>query len=257
MGICVMDVGQADAILVADGSSTLLVDAGLDGRVAAALSRNHVRHLDAVVLTHLVEDHVGGLDDLIGVCSVGEVYVAEGVANLMGEELRAAVERLCGHGPRELGYGDVISCGGFTARVVWPREPVEGSDGNADSVVLSVLYDVGGRSLSALLTGDAEREQTGEVLTAGDVGDIDFLKVGHHGSAVSVSAEQAQALSPEVSVASAGEGNHYGHPRAECVEALESAGSRFLCTIDAGDVVVYPGATGPRVSTQRGALISD
>lgn len=255
--ICVMDVGQADAILVADGSSTLLVDAGLDGRVAAALSRNHVRHLDAVVLTHLDEDHVGGLDDLVGVCSVGEVYVAEGVACLMGDELKSTVERLCGRGPLELAYGDVISCGGFTARVVWPQEPVEGSDGNADSVVLSVLYDVGGRSLSALLTGDAEREQTGEVLAAGDVGDIDFLKVGHHGSAVSVSAEEVQALSPEVSVASAGEGNRYGHPRAECVEALEAAGSCFLCTIDAGDVVVYPGATGPRVSTQRGAMISD
>ena len=255
--ICVMDVGQADAILVSDGASTLLVDAGLDNRVAAALSRNHTRHLDAVVLTHLDEDHVGGLDDLVGVCSVGEVYVAEGVAGLMGDELKSTVERLCGHGPRELGYGDVISCGGFTARVVWPRGPVEGSDGNADSVVLSVLYDVGGRSLSALLTGDAEREQTGEVLATGDVGDIDFLKVGHHGSAVSVSAEEAKALSPEVSVASAGEGNRYGHPRAECVDALEAAGSRFLCTIDAGDVVVYPGATGPRVSTQRGAMISD
>lgn len=255
--ICVMDVGQADAILVSDGASTLLVDAGLDNRVAAALSRNHTRHLDAVVLTHLDEDHVGGLDDLVGVCSVGEVYVAEGVAGLMGDELKSTVERLCGHGPRELGYGDFISCGGFTARVVWPQEPVEGSDGNADSVVLSVLYDVGGRSLSALLTGDAEREQTGEVLAAGDVGDIDFLKVGHHGSAVSVSAEEAKALNPEVSVASAGEGNRYGHPRAECVDALEAAGSCFLCTIDAGDVVVYPGATGPRVSTQRGAMISD
>lgn len=250
-----MDVGQADAILVSDSASTLLVDAGLDDRVAAALSRNHVRHLDAVVLTHLDEDHVGGLDDLVGVCSVGEVYVAEGVAKLMGEELTSTVERLCGHGPCELAYEDIISCGGFTARVVWPRQPVEGSDGNADSVVLSVLYDVGGRSLSALLTGDAEKEQTGEILAFGDAGDIDLLKVGHHGSAVSVSAEQAKALSPEVSVASAGKNNRYGHPRAECVDALESAGSRFLCTIDAGDVIVYPGASGPRVSTQRGALI--
>ena len=89
------------------------------------------------------------------------------------------------------------------------------------------------------------------------MGDIDLLKVGHHGSAVSVSAEEARALSPEVSVASAGEGNRYGHPRAECVEALESAGSRFLCTFDAGDVVVYPGVSGPRVSTQRGTLIAE
>jgi len=183
--------------------------------------------------------------------------VAEGVAGLMGDELRAAVERLCGSGPLELAYGDVISCGGFAARVVWPREPVSDEDGNADSVVLSVKYDEGGRSLSALLTGDAEQEQTGEVLAAGDVGDIDFLKVGHHGSAVSVSAEEARALSPEVSVASAGKNNRYGHPRAECVDALESGGSRFLCTIDAGDVIVYPGVSGPRVSTQRGLLIGD
>lgn len=255
--ICVMDVGQADAILVSDGSSSLMVDAGLDGRVASALSRNHVRHLDAVVLTHLDLDHVGGLDDLVGICSVGEVYVAEGVAGLMGDELRASVERLCGHGPRELAYGDVISCGGFSARVVWPRRPVEGASENADSVVLRVVYDEGGRSLSALLTGDAEQDQTGEILDAGDVGDIDVLKVGHHGSAVSVSAEQAQALSPEVSVASAGEGNRYGHPRDECVNALEAAGSRFLCTIEAGDVVVYPGTTGPRVSTQRGSPTGD
>ena len=54
-------------------------------------------------------------------------------------------------------------------------------------------------------------------------------------------------LDPEVSVASAGEGNRYGHPSQTCVDALEGAGSTFLCTMDVGDVTVMPGEAGPRV----------
>ena len=65
---------------------------------------------------------------------------------------------------------------------------------------------------------------------------------------------QAAQLAAEAAVASAGEGNRYGHPRAECIEALEAAGTRFLCTIDAGDVTVEPGASGPVVSAQKRTL---
>lgn len=106
----------------------------------------------------------------------------------------------------------------------------------------------------ALLTGDAEKDETAQVIAAGDAGDIDLLKVGHHGSAVSITAEEAALLRPEVSVASAGENNRYGHPRRECVVALESAGSLFLCTKDAGDVTVEPGEKGPAVSCSGGDL---
>ncbi len=251
--ICVMDVGQADAILLRDGASSLMVDAGLDDAVATALARNHVLHLDAVVLTHLDEDHVGGLDDLVGLVDCGRVYVADGVADAMGAELRQTVLDLTGKDPIEVSCGELLRVGGFSARMVWPRGSVAG-DENADSVVLRVSYDQAGRSLEALLTGDAESEQLEQVLEAGDVGDIDFLKVGHHGSAVSVTAEQAEALLPEVSVASAGENNRYGHPRKECVEALESVGSVFLCTKDVGDVYVSPDANGPQVRCSKRTL---
>ena len=84
------------------------------------------------------------------------------------------------------------------------------------------------------------------------MGDVDFLKVGHHGSAASLDEGIAEALAPEVSVASAGKGNGYGHPTPECVEVLEGTGSLFLCTIDAGDVTVEPGTEGPVVSRQKG-----
>ena len=251
--ICVMDVGQADAVLLADGASTLMVDAGVDGQVAAALVRNHVFHLDAVLLTHLDEDHVGGLDDLVGMVDIGALYVAQGVVEAMDEELRACVERLTGEGPREVSYGDVLRVGDFDARVVWPREPVDGGD-NQDSVMLGVTYEHHNRSLSALLTGDAEKDELAQVIEDGDVGDIDFLKVGHHGSAASIESQEAAALSAELAVASAGEGNRYGHPRQECVDALESSGSHFLCTKDVGDVTVGPGSAGPSVIWSRNAV---
>lgn len=249
--IVVLDVGQGDAILVQDGAAALLVDAGPDASVTQALAREHVLHLDAVVLTHLHEDHVGGVDDLVGSVGCGQVLVGEGVAESESEELCSAIADLTGSEAGELSHGDELVVGGFSLRVISPTEPTDGGE-NEDSLELVVSYADGGRELTALLTGDAERDRTGEALARGEVGDVDLLKVGHHGSAVSLSAEEARVLDPEVSVASAGEGNRYGHPTSECVDILEGAGSLFLCTKDVGDVEVRPGRSGPVVRYDGG-----
>ena len=247
--VCVLDVGQGDAILIQDGPSAILVDAGPpDGSLPKALARNHVLHLDAVVLTHLHDDHYGGLMDLEGHVGVGEVIVAAGAEDNLPEELDEAVHELTGSSCEEISYHNQLQVGGFTLLAVWPRTEVDGLD-NPDSLELTIAYTGRGRELRGLLTGDAEQDETGAVIAAGDVGDIDFLKVGHHGSEVSLTSEQAEALAPEVAVASAGEGNAYGHPRKECVEALVSAGARFLCTKDVGDVELRPGRDGVMVRT--------
>ncbi len=65
------------------------------------------------------------------------------------------------------------------------------------------------------------------LLAAGAVGEVDLLKVGHHGSAASTTPRMMEALDPDVAVASAGEGNRYGHPAPECVEAVRSSGAEF------------------------------
>lgn len=234
----VLDVGQGDAILVTDGASALLVDTGPGSDVVDALSRNHVYHLDAVLITHLHDDHVGGLADLASVVDVEKVLVAEGVSLDAG-----------GIPVEPVSYGDLLRVGGFELAVVSPTEAVDGSE-NEHSVELALGYSEGGRELTGLLTGDGENEVTAAAVTRGDVGDVDFLKVGHHGSAASIEPATARSLDPEVAVASAGEGNSYGHPTDECLEALEEAGSVFLCTKDAGDVSIAPGREGPVVSMQ-------
>ena len=240
--ITVLDVGQADAILVRDGASTLLVDAGVDDAVVAALARNRVYRIDAVAVTHWDRDHWGGLPDILATVPVERLIVPEGAADAMPDEVRRAFQGEI----IEVGHGDGLRVGGFTCEAVWPREPVAGEE-NADSLVFDVSYERGGDSLSALLTGDTERDELASY--ASDVGDVDLLKVGHHGSKVSVDGETLDDLDPEVAVASAGAGNSYGHPSRECVEAVEESGALFLSTIESGDITVSPGANGPVVRT--------
>ena len=250
--VCVLDVGQGDAILVQDGGSAILVDAGPGDAVGAALARNGVLHLDAVLVTHLHDDHYGGLSTLGPVLSGGEVLFGQGVSGSLTDEVKCELSALAPGSVSEVSHGDVLRVGRFSLRVV---SPLGSSDGfqNADSVQLALSFEDGPRTLSGLLTGDGEKDELAAELGRGYVGDVDFLKVGHHGSAVSLGEAEARALSPEVSIASAGANNRYGHPRQECVDVLEKAGSAFLCTMDVGDVTVEPGELGPRVTIARAA----
>ena len=242
--VTILDVGQADAILIRQGGAVALVDCGLDERVVTALVRNNVHHIDAVFVTHWDEDHWGGLPDVLEQFSVGTIAVA---ANAL-EDAPAEVSYRSGVEYRQVRRGDAVDIGAFRARVMWPFESVDG-EGNEDSLVLLLSYAQDGKSLRLLLTGDAELDQ--ERKFAQEVGDIDVLKLGHHGSKVSVDGELLDVLRPELSIASAGEGNRYGHPSDACVDAVREAGGAFACTIEHGDITVTPTANGFAMRCQR------
>lgn len=242
--VTILDVGQADAILIRQGGAVALVDCGLDERVVTALVRNNVHHIDAVFVTHWDEDHWGGLPDVLEQFSVGTIAVA---ANAL-EDAPAEVLNRSGVEYRQVRRGDAVDIGAFRARVMWPFESVDG-EGNEDSLVLLLSYAQEGKGLRMLLTGDAELDQ--ERKFAQEVGDIDVLKLGHHGSKVSVDGELLDVLRPELSIASAGEGNRYGHPSDACVDAVREAGGAFACTIERGDITITPTAKGFAMRCQR------
>lgn len=238
--VTILNVGQGDAILLRDGSHSVLVDAGVDDATRSALARANVFRLDAVVVTHWDQDHWGGLSEFASVVPVGALVVAEGASLSAPEEVRDTGIPLI-----EVSCGDVLRVGSFSCRVVWPRVRVAGEE-NADSLVLDVSYHEEGRTLDMLLTGDTERHELEAY--AGEVGDIDVLKLGHHGSRVSVDEGSLSVLEPELAIASAGEGNSYGHPDPACVKLVEQSDARFACTKDAGDIIVMPGRSGVRVA---------
>ena len=242
--VTVLDVGQADAILVRQGGAVALVDCGLDERVVSALVRNNVHHIDAVFVTHWDEDHWGGLPDVLDQFSVGTIVVA--AVALDGAP--AGVLNRPGVTYRQVACGDTVDIGAFRTRVMWPFDTVDG-EGNEDSLVLLLSYAQEGKSLRVLLTGDAELDQEREFVQ--EVGDIDVLKLGHHGSKVSVDTALLGTLKPELSIASAGEGNRYGHPSDACIDAVKEADGAFACTIEHGDITVTPTAKGFAMRCQR------
>ena len=191
-----------------------LVDCGLDDRVVSALVRNNVHHIDAVFVTHWDEDHWGGLPDVLDRFSVGTIAVAADALDGAPTE----VLNRPGVTYRQVARGDTVDIGAFRARVMWPFDTVDG-EGNEDSLVLLLSYAQEGKSLRVLLTGDAELDQEREFVQ--EVGDIDVLKLGHHGSKVSVDTDLLGTLKPEFSIASAGEGNRYGHPSDACIDAVK------------------------------------
>lgn len=239
----ILDVGQGDSILLREGRHAVLVDAGVDEATRDALARNHVYRLDALIVTHWDLDHYGGLESFAGDVQIDRIIVARGaLAEAPDEVLQTGIPIV------EVEAGDVIEFGAFTCEVVWPRDVVGGGE-NADSLCLKAECETSKGAFELLLTGDAERGELAGF--ARDIGPIDVLKLGHHGSTQSVDESVLRALDPVCAVASAGAGNPYGHPSEECQECVEDAGVLFLSTIQSGDIVVEPRGGSFSVKTQR------
>lgn len=232
-----LDVGQGDATLVEfpDGR-TLLVDAGRPSpNVARMVIQPHLMAVGAVPLgtmlaTHADSDHTGGMPWLLSHHRVGALAFA-GDGGLLGESWLLA--GMAGMETRELVAGTVIDCGsGATLEVLWPPAHADALSDNERSVVIRVTH---GR-FRALLTGDAG--VLAESALSTEACRADVLKVSHHGSRSSSSAEFLAKVAPSVAVISCGEQQSYGHPHKETLERLEVAGAQVFRTDLDGAVCV-------------------
>ena len=103
---------------------------------------------------------------------------------------------------------------------------------NDSSVVCQLVCG----NVSVLFVGDLS--QTVEKASLSLFGDVDVLKVGHHGSATSSSAPFLSVVRPEYAVASYAPGNRYGHPTRQALERLFAAGTSVFGTGKSGSIVL-------------------
>ena len=90
-------------------------------------------------------------------------------------------------------------------------------ENNLNSIVFRIDY----KNKSFLFTGDAEASNEMSIINSYELNDIDFLKVGHHGSSSSTTSEFIEEVSPDVAVISCGYKNQYGHPQRSTLDTLE------------------------------------
>ena len=179
--VTVLDIGQGDAILLRspDGAAAV-VDTGPPGSpapVIAALRREGVRRLDALVMTHDSLDHVGGAIDILDRMPVTVVLHPPDPVDGWEPACRAVIAEASSRRVpiRVIRAGTRFALGVWTVRVLSPAgaRPV-GADPNPYSLV--AIASAG--SLDVLLTADAESDALSPLVT----GSVDVLKVSHHGS---------------------------------------------------------------------------
>ena len=94
--------------------------------------------------------------------------------------------------------------------------PIEFDSDNNKSMVL--LFEFINKTW--LLMGDAEKEVEEHIIATYKNIDVDYIKIGHHGSNSSSTKEFIKYISPSEAIISVGK-NSYGHPHKETLITLE------------------------------------
>ncbi|MGM1016176.1 MAG: ComEC/Rec2 family competence protein [Actinomycetota bacterium] len=231
--VVMCDVGQGDAILVRSAGVVALIDTGPDPQaLAGCLTMFGVERIDLLVLTHFDLDHVGGVDAVVG--RVG--------TTLHGPLHDATDQRVLQdlqHGGSTVSAaaaGQSGTLGDASWRVVWPRDGSGAFEAGNDT---SVVWEItGGGVPRTLFLGDLSASAQRALSASGGLSlPYPVVKVAHHGSGDQDSALYAD-VKPMVALFSAGADNDYGHPRAETLALVETAGATAFRTDEQGAIAV-------------------
>ncbi|MGH7249803.1 MAG: ComEC/Rec2 family competence protein [Minisyncoccia bacterium] len=236
-----LDIGQGDGLFIQSPTGTqIMFDAGPVNKVLSPLSRvmsPFDKTIDAIVITNPDADHIGGFLDILKNYKVSAVFEpgtkndSKTFQNLKGEIKKQGIKDILARKGMRLDIG-----GGAFIDILFPDQDVSTWATNDGSVVARLSYG----SSSVMLTGDATIKTEKIILSENPVAELKstVLKVGHHGSRTSTSADFVQAVSPTYAVISDGKNNKYGHPHQETLDTLAQFGVKIFRTDLLGTIVM-------------------
>ena len=120
---------------------------------------------------------------------------------------------------------------------------------SAETNDTSLVFRLDSPDADVLYTGDIDSKLEARLIKSYDLA-ADILKVPHHGSKYSSSAEFLAAVNPALTVIEVGSRNSYGHPARETLERLEKFAQVFRTDRD-GTVKIEAVAGKLRLFTSR------
>lgn len=214
-----LSVGQGDATLISSGDYQILVDGGPDKSVLTELDNIipfYDKKIETIILSHPHADHLIGLNYVLSRYEIERIYLSGVAHNTPEFETFITTINRKAIATEIVSSGDVLELDKGKVEFFWPEQKTKlKNDLNDSSLVF--LYTFNENNL--LFTGDASAEILSNI--GWEIGDIDVLKVSHHGSIDGTSAALINILKPELAVIHVGNDNSFGHPSQKVLNILQ------------------------------------
>ena len=223
----VLNVGQGDAIYIRKNNFDMLIDGGPDKSVLYELGKVMPfwdKEIDLLVVTHPHDDHVTGLPEVLRRYKVKNIYysgathTAPNYLEFLQEVRKQNIPMKIITKPENIGLTNDLQL-----NIFWPQEDFSNQkidNLNNTSIVCKLIY----KNTGFLFMGDAEKVVEEKLLQENIDVSANVIKVGHHGSSTSSSADFLEKVNPQMALIPVGAGNTFGHPSLLVTHRLERLG---------------------------------
>lgn len=225
-----LDVSQGDSSLIRYKNEAILIDTGgsvsfkedewkkkkeyhISDSTITFLKSLGVSKINYLVLTHGDADHMGEAVNLVENFKVEKVILNCGETNNLEKELIKVLEK------KNIKYNFCVKeLKASNNKLYFLQTDVYESE-NDNSIVTYLNI----HNKKFMFMGDASINVEKKILEKYKVTNIDFLKVGHHGSDTSSSKEFINSVNPKYSIISVGKNNRYGHPKESVLKTIKNS----------------------------------
>lgn len=172
-----------------------------------------LKQIDYLILTHGDADHMKESINLVNNFKIKNVIFNCGNYNYLEKEL---IKVLKNKSIKYYSCINSINVDSYNLKFLKTRDYYNEND---NSIVIYTKID----NYKFLFMGDAGTLKEEDILEKYKIKNIDFLKVGHHGSDTSSSKNFINSINPKYSIISVGKNNKYGHPKESVLGTLSNS----------------------------------
>lgn len=254
----VISIGQGDCILIKlnHNKGNILIDTGgktefskekwqirknsktlAENTIIPYLKSEGISKLDYLVLTHGDYDHMGESISLVDNFKINNVVLNCGTYNDLEKNLIKVLNK------KKIKYYSCIKELNIDKyKLQFLNTKMYDNENDNSNVIFTKL-----NNYKFLFMGDAGVEKEKDILKKYNLKNIDFLKVGHHGSNTSSGKHFINQIKPKYSLISVGKNNRYGHPKEEVLNNLEQ--SKIYRTDLNGSIEIKLNKNGYKIKT--------
>ena len=214
-----LDVKQGDMSLIKYKDECIVIDTGPNNKNYNIID-NHIKfmhsiginNIDLLIISHGDSDHIGNAKYLVNNFKVNKVSFNIGNNSDLEKDLIKVLKN------KNIFYTTSFNKENKKIKYYYLNTKEYNNENDNSSVIYLLI-----NKYKFLFMGDASAEREKDILSKYNLNNIDFIKVGHHGSNTSSSEYFINNIKPQFSIISVGKNNKYGHPKKEVLDTLKNS----------------------------------